>query len=648
MRQSYAPRHRLRHGVQQGHRGGNPASIAKGFYVNGRYWVLVSRGDRLGRWTGSEAIESNVRESSSDNSKRSNFVRETFNLVTAFGLLVGMMTVLVFLPTLGGEFLNWDDDRNFLANEAYRGLSADQWSWAWTTYHLGVWQPLAWLLFGAEYLVGKLNPRDYHEFSIVIHGINAALLFFLIINVENLCRGRTSPAGGAPGGSRPASPIIAATIALLFALHPLRVEAVAWISCQPYLPCATCWLWALIIHTREYAPHRRSAIADRVVKPGAWIGTFAFFVAAVLFKAPAVTLPLILLLLDFSPLDRIRRGTPGAARRTAILFAEKVPHFVIAFFVAKFAMHAKDFNESRMPFADGSIAERLAQSVYGSAFYLVKTVAPFDLSPYYALPDELSLMRWPFIAAAALVLAITILSLALIRRAPGLAVAWLAYLVILAPSVGLVQISRQIAADRYAYIATIPLFVLSGVAMMLWHQNRSRSRSALMKTAGVAALAALVALTLVTQSTIAYWGDSVSLWKRSIEVNPGCAHSHCQLGQALAVKSEEPGARRSKLLEDAARHLRRAVEIQPDFAFALSNLGAVLLKQRRFAEAEEVYLRAVALKHLFLNEELARVYAGLALTAANLDKSDEGWEYLFEAKKLGLSKEQQQIIAEAL
>lgn len=575
-------------------------------------------------------------------------MKRRLDLSILMGVIVGVAVLVVFFRAIHGEFLNWDDDRNFLSNESYRGLALSNWAWAWNTYHLGVWQPLAWVLFGVQFVAGGMSPRFYHEFSVMFHALNGALIYFLIVTCISIRRGRGEPLAESRGSLKAAEHLIALFAALVFSLHPLRVEAVAWVSCQPYLPCAFFVIVGAMVHLKSYDPARRRPDDRRVIDGFAWIATFICFGFAILFKAPAVTFPIVLLVLDLFPLDRVRRGVPGVMKRGAVLVLEKLPYFVVAFYASRFAMEAKDFNESRVAFADWSAGERLAQAAYGYAFYLVKTLVPIDLSPYYAMPSEISPAQWPYSGAAGLVVLLTVASIALIRRAPGLAAAWFCYLIILAPNVGLVQISKQIAADRYAYLATIPLFAAIGVGLAaLVRTARERARGRLM-IGGVLGVVVLAGLSMVTMRTILYWSDSVSLWSRAVAVDPNCAHSHCQLGQALAVEAATAEGASKGMLRRAADHLRRSTELQPDFAFAFSNLGAVYLKLERFEDAEAAYLRAVSLATMFTPDELARVYAGLAITEGALGKTKEGWQYLYEAQKLGLPREQQRMIVESL
>ena len=577
--------------------------------------------------------------------------RKTRFFVALAAISVALLTYAAFRPAIDGEFLNWDDDRNIVDNPSFRGLAPEQMSWAWRTYHLGVWQPLAWMLLGAQYEARRLDASAYHAVSVVLHAINAAVFFLMSLVLLRAAQSRRDAESRqsalpndhrAPGETGITHPtwLTASLATLLFAIHPLRVEPVAWVSCQPYLPAALFFMLGVTIYVFGY---RSDA------KPRARVATLMLtllcYIAAVLFKAAAVTLPLVLLIVDVYPLRRIHVLRGLDARRWLAAVGEKLPFFVVAGVVAMHALAAKDYNESRVPFNDWSASERLAHSAYGIIFYAWKSIAPTHLTAYYQLPPDISLTAAPYGWLAMAAASVTIVALAAARRTPGFAASWIAYLIILAPSLGLVQISRQIAADRYAYLATMPLYVMLAALIARWVQ-RSKPRRAAVLFLFAAAVVAWQAVSM--RGYLADWRDSESLWRASIARDPGCAHSHCQLGQALAVQAQKQPRRRDDLLSDAAAHFREAVRIDADFAFAYSNLGAVLLVSQRFEEARGAYEAALQRASMFSGDELARLHAGLALVLANLGDIQAAREHLHEAERHGLPPEQVQRILSVL
>lgn len=584
-------------------------------------------------------------------------------LIAVAAILVALTTWLAFKDAADGRFLNWDDDRNFLQNESFRGLGLQQLAWACRTFHLGVWQPLAWMLFGVEFVAGDLSPKTYHSFSVFLHVTNAVMFYWLTLTLLRANNPTDEPRDRSMIGI-----ISAAAAALLFAVHPLRVEAVAWISCQPYLPAAFFAMLGLTLYVRgcTRAPAANPAFASP--RRQTLAAAFMCYLIAVAFKAPAVTLPLILLLVDVFPLRRVHLFRGFDLRQWAVVLIEKSPFLLVAIGAAFLAMKAKDFNESRMPFSDWSADQRLAQSAYGILFYVWKSLWPTGLAAYYELPNNLSLGVWPFNAMAGAVVIITTLVALFARRAPGLFAAWLAYLILLAPNLGIVQFSQQIAADRYAYFATMPLFVLLAAVLcriaegapMPWPStSRQKSeridptfvgrRRVVRWALSIAFVAALGASAIITHDGIREWRDSVSLWRASVAANPECEHSHCLLGQALAADAQGlSDDEMPRMLADAVGYLREAVRLRPDFAFAHMNLGAALLASGRPAEARASYAAALSHAAMFHFDELARLHAGFALACAFDGDMDEARHHIREADRLGLPIEQLRRLRSAI
>lgn len=548
-------------------------------------------------------------------------------IVTAFAIPILLATIWAFGPGLDNQFLNWDDDRNFLENPAYRGLGADEVRWVWQTYHMGVWQPLAWFLLSAQYVVGGLSPRVYHQVSLFLHALNAVVFFLVTAQILRAARGTS------PHPSSTAAYLGAAVAALLFAVHPLRVEAVTWISAQPYLPAVLFFTLAVSAYVR----------AHRAAPPGKtgrrWLAvSLACYLLAVGFKAVAVTLPAVLLILDVYPLRRWRGVGHGFAGRTLRLIAEKTPFFVVALFVSIWAAQAKDYNETRVPFHESQPNARLAQSAYGFAFYPLKTVAPTGLIPFYKLPHDLGLARWPYAPAAISVAVLTLVLFLTRRRWPAPFAAWIVYGVILFPNVGLLQISQQIAADRYSYLAIMPLMILlAGGLSALWSAASAKGpaiRAAIL----ILSAAAAISLGIGSNRQVRIWHDSQSLWSATLRIDPRCAVAECQLGQAF-VEAQE--------FENGITHFETAIRLEPDFAFAYTNLGAIHLHQGDLSTALRMYQRALASPYL-RETVLAKTHAGIGAVYAGLGQYDLAWKHTRLARRLGFPVERLQPMIDAL
>ncbi|MHC5542901.1 hypothetical protein ACYOEI_32155, partial [Singulisphaera rosea] len=357
-----------------------------------------------------------------------------------------LIVALAFWPVLDNGFVRWDDDENFFENVEYRGLGLSQIGWAWSTFLLGVYQPFAWLILEAEYVVWGLDPRGYHATSLVMHAANGVVLYWLIVALLDRAR---SVADREP---RWAVHLGAALGALQFAIHPLRVEVVAWASCQPYLPCVFFAMLSLLAYLRASRPdtiHRWRDLATSCL----------LFASALLCKAVAVSLPFVLVVLDVYPLRRLGPGRWFGDKEFEV-WKEKVPYLALSTTFMVVAVLAKRSNQSLRSVADYGVFARLAQSCYGIWFYLVKTLLPVDLVAYYPLPKPETFATLPYVLGMLATVGVSAVFFSVRRRWPGWLAAWVVYLVVLAPNMGIVQIGNQVAADRYSYAASIAWAVL--------------------------------------------------------------------------------------------------------------------------------------------------------------------------------------------
>jgi hypothetical protein len=363
---------------------------------------------------------------------------------------LGLLTLVAFIPCLDNGFVDtWDDGPNLVENPYLRQFGWPSFSWAWRTFLLGVYQPLAWLIFFAEYAVWGLEPWGYHLVSLLWHAVNA-ILFFLLTQ-ELLDRAR-------PDLAAPDRTFGAALAAALFAIHPLRVEVVAWASCQPYLPCVFFCLLCLLMYLRATALGR-----DRLRR---LVVCWVLLLGALLCKSLAVPLPLVLLVLDVYPLRR-----RGATARG--LWREKLPFFLLSGLFAAVAYEARSSIE--VVTQARSLSSRVAQACYAIVYYPIKTVAPMALMPFHPIPSRMSFGVPLLQACAASVVCLSITLFLLRRRWPGLLAVWASYLVVLLPNSGIVSIGSMLVADRYSYLATMGGFVLvaAGVASLRsWGRSR--------------------------------------------------------------------------------------------------------------------------------------------------------------------------------
>src|SRR5438093_2849882 len=371
-------------------------------------------------------------------------------------VLIAVVTFAAFLPTLQNQFVNWDDPRNFLENPHYRGLGWTHLRWMWTT-HLGHYIPLTWMTLGLDYLLWGMNPVGYHLTSLLLHAANAVVFFFVVRRL--LARALPSPSEHGY-----ALAVSSGVAALVFAIHPLRVESVAWVTERRDVLSGLFYLVAILLYLRA---------CERGARGRGWYWlSVAVFGCALLSKSMVVNLPVVLLILDVYPLRRLGGAVGWWSEPARRVYVEKVRFRLLAAAASAVALMAQLSHNTMVSVVQLSALGRLALSVYGLSFYLWKTVAPVNLSPLYELPPTVNPWAPPFLLSYGLVVAITALVLALRRPLPGLLAAWVAYVVVLLPVLGIFQSGPQIAADRYTYLASLGWAILVSAGVLSHWRRR--------------------------------------------------------------------------------------------------------------------------------------------------------------------------------
>ena len=489
-------------------------------------------------------------------------------------LLCALVTLAVFWPTLGHEFLDWDDDRNLVNNPAFRGLGWANLRWMFTTTHMGHWIPLTWLTFGADYVLWGMKPVGYHLTNLLLHTAAAVTLYFVALHLLR----------AATGGGEAALRLGALAAALFFSIHPLRVESVAWATERRDVLSGLWFLLAVLTYL---------VAVDRSGAPRRWwlAGSVACYALALMSKAIVMTLPAVLLLLDVYPLRRIDRWRAWATAEGRRALAEKVPYAVLAIAGAGMAVYALRTHAQEM-LVPQPLESRIAVTLYGVAFYAWKTFVPFPISPLYQLPARVDPAAPAMLASAAAVLAVTVLLVWQRRRWPaGLAV-WLSYLVLLAPVSGIVQSGPQLVAARYSYLACLGWALLVGAAVWWLARHaqpgldgwRWATAGAMVVIAGFAGLGALA------WRETHVWRDSETLWAHVVATDAASSIAHNNLGFAYLQQGR---------LDEAEREILAALRLDPEWELAHANLAVVLLRQGKLAEAGEarVQLGYMFLKH---------------------------------------------------
>ncbi|MSP40046.1 MAG: tetratricopeptide repeat protein [Deltaproteobacteria bacterium] len=489
-------------------------------------------------------------------------------------LLIAMLTGATFFPALFNELVNWDDDVMLVDNPHYRGLGWAQLRWMFSTFHAGHYQPLSWLTLGFDYLLWGIEPFGYHLTSLILHVVNALVFYFLCRLILTIIFATPRQAVGWTLN------LSAALAALLFALHPLRVESVVWATERRDVLSGGFFLAAIYCYLRA-----NSSPASALESRQRWLW---LAVAAQLFsllaKATAITLPLVLLILDVYPLQRwrgsLRTWLATGGRR---VLWEKLPFLLLSLVFGVAALFAQHDVGALRPVQQYFFSYRLGQGFYGICFYLWKTLLPIDLSPLYELPYDFDAWTPVFIVCAVVAVAIGGLAFSLRRRWPWLAACLAYYVIVLAPVLGVAQSGPQLVADRYSYLSCLSWAMLLGGIFYCRLQSAKPGYFSI----AVVIFASVVSLGLLTRTQVGVWHDSETLWKHALQVTPNTAIANYNLAKVYETKGKAP---------DSVKLYQRAVEINPTYSEAHYNLARLLAQQGKPDDAIAHYREALKFK----------------------------------------------------
>ena len=482
--------------------------------------------------------------------------------------LIFCVTLGAFVPALRGQFLDWDDVVNFVENPYYRGLGPAQLRWMFTSTLMGHYIPLTWMTLGLNYVLGGMNPWGYHLVNLLLHASNAVLVYL----VARRLMAAATRGGAQVGQTDPAVSWASALTALLFGIHPLRVESVAWITERRDVLCGLFFLLAVLAYLMGVGGGGRPRPAGRALSLGA-------FAAALLSKAAAMPLPVVLLLLDVYPLRRLHLGW----RR---LLTEKAPYVALAGAAAVTALIVLRRGVAVTSYQDYGVASRLGMVAYSTLFYPIAFLWPMHLSPMYELPPRVSLGAWPFYPALLGVVAVTGILVLARRRWPAGLAAWLYSALMILPVSGVVHSGSQLVNDRYSYLSGIGFALVGGAILRAGLGLRERGRVSTRTAGALAGAATLILLVLggTTWIQTYAWRDPETLWRWAVDMDPTCSLCHGNLGSAIS--SGPTGKAR---LDEAEGHLRRAIALRPESPIPYFNLGNVLLVRKQYGDAERAF-----------------------------------------------------------
>ena len=505
---------------------------------------------------------------------------------------VSIITFLVYLPALQNNFVEWDDSLYVYDNPNIHSLNASFFKWAFSTFYASNWHPLTWISHTLDYVVWGLNPTGHHLTNNILHASNT---FLVVVLVSRLLESwQASKLSSRQADELTASHdarftiISAAAAGLLFGLHPIHVESVEWVAERKDLLCALFFLLSIMMYMRYITPPAHSYVR-RGPSRRCYILSLLYFALALMSKPMAVSLPLVLLILDWYPFERIR-----SVRTLLNAVGEKVPFIALALVSSILTLRAQSSGSAMYMMGYLPLSTRMLVAGKSLIAYLWNMAFPFDLSPYYPYPLSISPFSLEFFPSVVLVLVITILCLLYIKRHKAWTAFWGYYVATLIPVLGIVQVGGQAMADRYTYLPSISPFLLAGalIAWLFELQSKPGTTTRILTRSGfAAALLLVVGMSYLTISQISVWKNSLTLWNFVIEREPGrVPQAYNNRGIALIDEGR---------YREAIEDFNEAISLNPAYYEAYGNRSAAYDKTGQLDKALADMDRAVSLSSFY-------------------------------------------------
>lgn len=479
------------------------------------------------------------------------------------------ITLISYWSVQQFEFVNYDDDIYVTENiHVLSGITKETVIWAFTTFHASNWHPLTWLSLFFDYEFYWLNPAGYHWTNVLFHVSNTLLLFLALTRLTGVLWQ-------------------SGFVAALFAIHPLHVESVAWVAERKDVLSTFFWmltLYAYVLYV-EHPDWKRYAFM------------FISFSFGLMAKPMLVTLPFVLLLLDYWPLKRslckpsnshmdfqqsCTKNAQGSFKNINVArsLLEKIPLIVLSIIASIMTLIAQQSGEAIMPLQRLSLIERITNAFVSYATYIIKMFWPVDLAVFYPHPG-----MWPVWQVCVSILLLAGISTYVWKLSdhPYLRVGWLWYLGTLVPVIGIVQVGSQSMADRYTYIPLIGLFIMIAWGIPNILRQWRYKRPVLFLSAGLV----LLFLMICTGLQVRHWENSISLFRHAVNVTEGNSTAINNLGNALARKG---------FLDEAILQYKEAIDLQPNNPYTYTNMGKVLMLQGKVKDAVISYSKALQLE----------------------------------------------------
>jgi protein O-mannosyl-transferase len=548
-------------------------------------------------------------------------MNNTIKTKFAIAISVSVVTFIVFLPSLKNEFV-WDDVQYVYSNSFIRSLDTQLLKSALVEFHEANWHPLTWLSHAFDYVIWGLNPLGHHLTNNIFHALNTIIVVFLVIRLME----DFNKTAGNKGLSRPflddrTIRITGAATGLLFGLHPLHVESVAWVAERKDLLCAFFFLLTIMMYTHyvsEMSARNSINSASRFFNKK-YLFTLGLFTLSLLSKPMAVSLPVVLLILDWYLFKRIQ-----TLKTFWTAFNEKLPFITLSLISSILTILAQEASGAIASVDAVPLTSRMMMAAQTLIVYLEKILLPLNLLPYYPYPERISLFSSEYIIPIVIVIAITVTCILVVRKQQLWLSVWSYYFITLIPVLGIVQVGGQSMADRYTYLPSLgPLFIIGLLLAKVYEKvTVIKGWESIAKTAAyLVAVVMLATISFITIKQIGIWKNSDIFW--SYIVDKGVTRVpvvHYNLGLAFASKGD---------FDRAIEQYQAALKLRWDFVDAYYDLGLAFASKGDFDRAIEQYQAALRLKPDYLE-----AYNNLGLAFASKGNYDRAIEQYQAALKL--------------
>lgn len=467
-------------------------------------------------------------------------------------IAIAVISFLIYLPALQNGFLvNWDEDIYIIDNEHIRSLNLDFFRWAFLDYKTNLWHPVTWISHAIDHAIWGLNPFGHHLTSILFHSLNTGIVV-LLVNRLILIAGAVGHESANTGTETRRTALVASAVTgLLFAIHPLHVESVAWVTERKDLLYSMFYILSIFCYLRYATDKLAESRHHNFLSVRTYQLSLFLFILSLASKPMAVTLPLALLLLDWYPLQRL-----NSKINLYNLILEKIPFFLLSALISLITIIAQRHHstDGMMSLEKSPPLFRIFLAMKSMMLYCLNIIVPHNLLPIYFYPQDRTIWKPEFVIAAGFIIATTTACIAF-RKTRVIPASLLFFTISLFPVLGLTQTGVQAMADRFAYLASLSLFLLIGIAIdrLWWRSDALQHRSVQTKTVILAfTLSGMLYLAFVTHKQIGIWKDAVTLWSYAI--------------QKSKVPDQELYIFRADALEKSGNHEKA----QEDYAKALS------------------------------------------------------------------------------